>query len=145
MVTDIIRIDTLHYADKEKTEAYILDLVLWLNHLINQTKGVASGGAGISSPMKSPIRSAANPGSTTTTPAISIEDQQTRAVSENKDLEPVENMLLKQERLSESSDHNPKMGTDETDQKHNCGVPVIDFCVDKEKALDVIDRVNAGS
>ncbi|KAM7517989.1 hypothetical protein LguiB_016951 [Lonicera macranthoides] len=144
-VTDIIRIDTLHYADKEKTEVYILDLVLWLNHLINQTKGVAGGGPGINSPMKAPIQSAANQNaaSTTTPPAISIEDQQTRAVSENQDMESVENMLLKQERLSESSNHNLKMGTDEIDQKHNCGVPVIDFGVDKEKALDVIDRVDA--
>ncbi|KAM7513887.1 hypothetical protein LguiA_003470 [Lonicera macranthoides] len=144
-VTDIIRIDTLHYADKEKTEVYILDLVLWLNHLINQTKGVAGGGPGVSSPMKAPIQSAANQNaaSTTTPPAISIEDQQTRAVSENQDMESVENMLLKQERLSESSDHNLKMGTDEIDQKHTCGVPVIDFGVDKEKALDVIDRVDA--
>jgi hypothetical protein len=38
VVTDVIRIDTLHYADKDKTEAYVMELLLWLNQLIVQTK-----------------------------------------------------------------------------------------------------------
>ncbi|CAA0833875.1 Protein of unknown function (DUF668 [Striga hermonthica] len=31
--SDIMRIETLHHAGKQKTEAYIIDLLLWLNYL----------------------------------------------------------------------------------------------------------------
>ncbi|KAJ6744461.1 hypothetical protein OIU79_030735 [Salix purpurea] len=40
---DIIRIETLHHADKEKTEAYILEQLLWLHHLVSKTKSVSNG------------------------------------------------------------------------------------------------------
>ncbi|KAJ6761483.1 hypothetical protein OIU74_024184 [Salix koriyanagi] len=46
---DIIRIETLHHADKEKTEAYILEQLLWLHHLVSKTKSVST---------KSPAKSA---------------------------------------------------------------------------------------
>lgn len=39
--SDVIQIETFHYADKEKTEAYILELVLWLNLLVNKSKASA--------------------------------------------------------------------------------------------------------
>ncbi|KAK4477900.1 hypothetical protein RD792_017165 [Penstemon davidsonii] len=53
--TDLLRIETLHHADKEKTEAYILDLVVLLHQLISQSR-TASDGL-VRSPVKSPISS----------------------------------------------------------------------------------------
>jgi len=37
-LNDINRIETLNHADKKTTEAYIVELLLWLNLLINKTK-----------------------------------------------------------------------------------------------------------
>ncbi|KAM0990363.1 hypothetical protein ACFX2C_008892 [Malus domestica] len=36
--TDLLRIETLHHADKNRTDAYILELVVWLHHLVNQSR-----------------------------------------------------------------------------------------------------------
>lgn len=50
---DVIQIETFHYADKEKSEACIIEQLLWLNHLIKQTKVDANGGER-RMPMRSP-------------------------------------------------------------------------------------------
>ena len=41
---DIVQIETLHHADRQKTEAYIFELLLWLNYLVSQSKISVSGG-----------------------------------------------------------------------------------------------------
>ncbi|CAL5375337.1 unnamed protein product [Camellia sinensis] len=40
---EVIRIETFHHADRERTEACILELLVWLNHLIKQSKLSANG------------------------------------------------------------------------------------------------------
>ncbi|XP_028119803.1 uncharacterized protein LOC114317291 isoform X2 [Camellia sinensis] len=40
---EVIRIETFHHADRERTEACILELLVWLNHLIKESKVSANG------------------------------------------------------------------------------------------------------
>ncbi|KZV19034.1 hypothetical protein F511_08462 [Dorcoceras hygrometricum] len=35
---DVMTIETLQHADRQKTEAYIVDLLLWLNYLVSRSK-----------------------------------------------------------------------------------------------------------
>ncbi|XP_073140178.1 protein PSK SIMULATOR 1-like isoform X2 [Henckelia pumila] len=35
---DVMKIETLEHADRQKTESYILDLLLWLNYLVSRSK-----------------------------------------------------------------------------------------------------------
>ncbi|KAK4706772.1 hypothetical protein R3W88_033681 [Solanum pinnatisectum] len=41
---DVIQIETLYHADKQKSEAYILDLILWLSYLVAQSNATLNGG-----------------------------------------------------------------------------------------------------
>jgi hypothetical protein len=155
--TDLIRIETLHHADKEKTEAYILDLVIWLHHLITQSKASVNGGT--RSPGISPIRS---PNQKTiqlspqklNSPALTNEDQEmlravskrklTPGISKSQEFNTVKIQLSKHNRLSKSSNHSP-MGETRREPfliKRHSLVPVINFDIDRIKAMDVIDRVD---
>lgn len=157
--SDLIRIETLHHADKDKTEDYILELVVWLHHLVSQSRTATCGG--IRSPVKSPIRSPnqktiqlSTHKASSPSPTLSVEDQEmlkdvskrklTPGISKSQEFDTSKIRLSKHHRLSKSSSHSPisERKKDPFPIRRPSSVPIIDFDIDRLKALDVIDRVD---
>ncbi|GLU20673.1 hypothetical protein SLE2022_368610 [Rubroshorea leprosula] len=157
--SEVIRIETLHHADKEKTEAYILEQLLWLQHLFNRSKSAVLVGGILRSSTKSPISTAVQKANhlskhePSNASLLTMEEQklledlskkrQTQRISKSEDFDSEETRLRKHDRLSKSCSHTT---TKENKAKGSVkrlpsGLPIIGFGIYKEKALDVIDRV----
>ncbi|RWW22716.1 hypothetical protein GW17_00013066 [Ensete ventricosum] len=157
---ELIRLETLYHADKEKAEAYILELLVWLHHLVCHSK---SNTGGIRSPIKSPVHSPTQNSLIVTStaikpnapsPVLTQEDEEmlryvifrklTPGISKSQELDTAKRKTSKRYRLSKSNSHSPSSSStkDLFAVRRQSMLPVINFDIDKIKALDVIDRVD---
>uniref|UniRef100_U7DYT3 Uncharacterized protein n=1 Tax=Populus trichocarpa TaxID=3694 RepID=U7DYT3_POPTR len=168
---DIIQIETLHHADKEKTEAYILEQLLWLHHLVSKTKSVSSG-VSIKSHAKSAIgtqgqksnqkqeqespnaadlphavTSNAPPPTTTEDQKIlqdASEENQIEENSKSQGINSVDTKLREDGGLSTTNNNSPRRKSEDsaTVKSVPSVLPISDIGIDKEEELDKIDRVD---
>ncbi|KAF8046913.1 hypothetical protein N665_3339s0002 [Sinapis alba] len=148
----ILRIETLYHASKEKTEIYILGQIIWLQHLVTKVKRDARGGPRLSS-IKSTIQQLIS--KPLSVPLVTEEEQKmlqeaskrkkrTPCVSKSHDFDSEYSRVRKCDPLSKSSDYirGVRRSKSAAVKRFSSGFPLLDFVIDKEKALDVIDRVD---
>lgn len=128
---------------------------MWLHYLVSQSRIAANGG--VRSPIRSPnqrlIQFSTHKPSSPSSP-LTVEDQEmlrdvskrklTPGISKSQEFDTAKTRLSKYHRLSKSSSHSPVSETrkDPFPIRRPSSVPVIDFDIDRMKALDVIDRVD---
>lgn len=151
-----MRIETLHHADKDKVENYILELLLWLHRLAIKSKsGIDTGET--RSTLKSHVSSTlqtTNQQSTKALPPLLTSDEQQmlqdvsnkickRGISKSLDFDSLKNGLTENTRLTKSSSYSSTSRSKEYSFNRILSkLPVIDFVIDKKRALDVIDRLD---
>ncbi|TYH11267.1 hypothetical protein ES288_A07G244700v1 [Gossypium darwinii] len=152
---DVIRIETLHHADKEKTETYILEQLLWLHYLVNKSK--SSVALGLNTSTKTQVTSREKnkqPKPESFTAQIPEEEKLLQdltmkvgiqGISRSLDFDCERRRLRKHDCLSKSTGHSPPRVSKEKGltKRLPSGVPIIAYGMYKEKALDVIDRVDS--
>lgn len=154
---DVMRIKTLHHADKDKTESCVLEMLLWLHHLATRSKAI-SDTEGNKTPLKSTPLPKANQQpedlvANARSPVLMPEDQEmlqavtkkrrTPGISKSLDFDTEKIILRKRGSLTRSNSHSPWRVSRELLplNRLSSGVRIIDFGIDKEKVLDIIDRV----
>lgn len=148
---DLTRIETLHHADRDKTEAHILELVVLLQHLISQSKTANGERSPIKSPVRSPSTISLPPNkASSSSPLLTQEDQEmlrdvkyrkfVPGISKSQEFD-TKSRHNKQSRLIKSNSHSPSSGNRKEFLSIRSLLPVIDFQIDRTKALDMIDNL----
>ena len=154
-------LQTLHHADQKATEHRILELILLLHRLITLVQGQVPG---TKSPIRSPVRqmkislengklSVKENGNVVVNPQLSPEDEamlqrvKTKKITPgiSKSQEFNSSKVNRAKRLCKSNSHSPSTSTEANFQpmrRHHVVVAPFDFEVDRNKAMDVIDRVD---
>ncbi|KAA3459311.1 D-lactate dehydrogenase [Gossypium australe] len=152
---DVIRIETLHHADKEKTETYILEQLLWLHYLVNKSKSSVALGLNTSTKTQVTSREKNKQPKPESTTAQTPEEEKLlqdltmkvgiQGISRSLDFDCERRRLRKHDCLSKSTGHSPPRVSKEKGltKRLPSGVPIIAYGMYKEKALDVIDRVDS--
>ncbi|KAG4139761.1 hypothetical protein ERO13_D07G213700v2 [Gossypium hirsutum] len=152
---DVIRIETLHHADKEKTETYILEQLLWLHYLVNKSKSSVALGLNTSTKTQVTPREKNKPPKPESPTGQTPEEEKLlqdltmkvgiQGISRSLDFDCERRRLRKHDCLSKSTGHSPPRVSKEKGltKRLPSGVPIIAYGMYKEKALDVIDRVDS--
>ncbi|KAF7840173.1 DUF668 family protein [Senna tora] len=153
--TDILQIETFHHAEKDKVEKHILELLLWLQRLVIKSKAGGIDDSGARSTIKSPVGTALQktdqiPINTHLT-LLTIDEQNMlkhvskkiwiRGISKSLDFDSVKAKLRENSKLTKSWSLSSSRSKDFAFTRISSKLPVIDFGINKERALDVIDRL----
>lgn len=128
---DIMQIETLHHANKQKTEAYIVDLLSWLNYLVNRSKASTNKGGAVRPLIRSPVRSP------------SKEDNQQGVEKDANTSQVLESETRESSNTSDSGleeRNGDKLDDSETGARPP-GNSFVHIGLGCEKSLDAIDRV----
>ncbi|KAK4416612.1 protein PSK SIMULATOR 3 [Sesamum alatum] len=142
---DVMQIETLHHANKQKTEAHILDMLLWLNYLVSRSKASAKAGGPVMPSIRSPIRPSKNAADQQ---PITNDTLSTPSHADQASLQSVNCKSEGQETINACNSGPEESNAAKLDsnelgavEARSSGNTFARLGLDGEKSLDVIDRV----
>lgn len=150
-----MRIETFHYADKDKVEHYILELLLWLHRLAIKSKAGSNAGkvkSAIKPSVGATLEETNNQSPNALSSFLTIDERnmlqdvsrkpKMKGISKSLDFDSLKPTLSEKCRLTKSSSLSSSKSKGLSFNRILSKLPVIDFDIDKERALNVIDRLD---
>ncbi|KEH35646.1 hypothetical protein MtrunA17_Chr3g0130981 [Medicago truncatula] len=150
-----MRIETFHYADKDKVEHYILELLLWLHRLAIKSKAGSNAGkvkSAIKPSVGATLEETNNQSPNALSSFLTIDERnmlqdvsrkpKMKGNSKSLDFDSLKPTLSEKCRLTKSSSLSSSKSKGLSFNRILSKLPVIDFDIDKERALNVIDRLD---